>query len=79
MPPVTGGGGTGTSPGTGAGTVTKLNLNKATKTELMTLPGIADAKATSIISDRPYTDLDDAKARIKGVVWGTLEALVKVE
>lgn len=42
---------------------TKLNLNSASKTELMDLPSIGIKKAETIISNRPYKDLDELKEK----------------
>ena len=48
----------------------KLNINKATKDELMMLPGIGEARAEAIIKARkkkPFADLKDVVERKIGV------------
>jgi len=37
----------------------KININKATQSELTTLPGIGNAYALRIIEHRPYSSVDD--------------------
>ncbi len=40
-----------------------LNLNTATRQELVGLPGITDAKANKILAGRPYDEPNDLVAR----------------
>ena len=42
-----------------------VNLNKASLTELDTLKGIGEARAKTIIDNRPYISLEDFKAKTK--------------
>ncbi|OGD72399.1 hypothetical protein A2703_00255 [Candidatus Collierbacteria bacterium RIFCSPHIGHO2_01_FULL_50_25] len=46
-----------TAPGSSA--ITKINVNSASATQLMTLPGIGEARAADIIKNRPYIKGDD--------------------
>jgi DNA uptake protein ComE-like DNA-binding protein len=56
-----------------------VDLNKATKAELMELPGIADAYAKKIIAGRPYKSVDDlSKAGIPAATVTKISALVTV-
>ncbi len=48
----------------------KVNLNKATKEQLETLPEIGPVKAQAIIDGRPYKKIDDVM-KIKGIKEGT--------
>ncbi len=51
-----------TNPSTGQATETKVALNSATKEELMTISGIGESKAISIIEYReksPFTKIED--------------------
>jgi DNA uptake protein ComE-like DNA-binding protein len=41
----------------------QLDLNSASKTELMKLPGIGDATADAIIKNRPYTNKTQIKTK----------------
>ena len=43
----------------GLGKNTTVNINSATKDELMKLPGITDARADRIIAARPYDSPDE--------------------
>lgn len=56
----------------------KINLNKATASELTTLPGIGDSTAQKIVSDRtangPYRKVDDI-TRVSGIGEKKLEAI----
>ena len=40
-----------------------LNLNTATKDQLLTLPGITDTEADRIIAERPYHETDELVSR----------------
>lgn len=43
----------------GAKTQTKVNVNTATQAELEALPGVGPVTASKIISDRPYSGVED--------------------
>ncbi|MDP3758708.1 MAG: ComEA family DNA-binding protein [Candidatus Daviesbacteria bacterium] len=43
----------------GAGVDAKVNINTASQAELEALDGIASSRASNIISDRPYSSVDD--------------------
>lgn len=53
---------------------TKLDINKATKDELMALPGIDEAKADAIIAARPFAGSYDL-LRVPGVGPATLKEI----
>ncbi len=58
---------------------TLVDLNKATKAELMELPGIAEINAKKIIAGRPYKSVDDlSKAGIPAATVTKISALVTV-
>lgn len=64
---------------------TRVNINSAVKEQLMTLPGIGEAKANLIISDREnngkFVNIEDIK-RIEGIKDGVflkIKDLIKVE
>ena len=61
-----------------AGTLTaaakKINVNTATKAELMTLPGIGEVLAEHIIAGRPYAKVEDL-LQVKGIGSKTLEKI----
>jgi competence protein ComEA len=40
-----------------------ININKASREELLTLPGITDREADRIIADRPFNDAHDIVTR----------------
>lgn len=40
-----------------------ININKASRDELLTLPGITDREADRIVADRPFEDAHDLVAR----------------
>ncbi|MEW5692591.1 MAG: ComEA family DNA-binding protein [Candidatus Hydrogenedentota bacterium] len=52
----------------------KVNINKASKSELMTIKGIGETTAERIIEGRPYKTIDDLK-KVKGIGEKKFEAL----
>jgi DNA uptake protein ComE-like DNA-binding protein len=57
-----------------------VDLNKATATELESLPGVGAANAKKIIAARPYKTVDDlSKARISSATIARLKSLVTVD
>ncbi|MFJ5715439.1 helix-hairpin-helix domain-containing protein [Neobacillus sp. NPDC093127] len=76
--PVTSGGAPMTSSGGAGKTQGKININKATESELQTLPGIGPAKAAAIIEYRntsgPFKAVEDIK-NISGIGDKTFEKL----
>jgi competence protein ComEA len=51
-------------------------LNKASKDDLISIKGIGDKKAKSIIKDRPYKSFDDL-LKVKGVGPALVENIKK--
>lgn len=47
----------------GASTQAKININRATQTQLESLPGIASVRASNIISGRPYQNIEELVSR----------------
>ncbi|MER3483426.1 MAG: DNA-binding protein [Meiothermus sp.] len=47
--------------------VAAVNVNTATKEQLMTIPGINDKLATQITSKRPFKNEADLVKRVKGI------------
>jgi DNA uptake protein ComE-like DNA-binding protein len=47
----------------GLGSKSSVDLNKATKADLSSLPGITDAKADRIIAERPYASAHQLVSR----------------
>ena len=58
-----------------AAKVKLVDINSASKKELMTLPGISDAEADKIIAGRPY--LSKAKLVTKNIISGAAYANLK--
>ena len=57
----------------------KIDLNTATKEELMTLPGIGEKRAEDIIADREATGpfrIPEDLTRVSGIGEGILEGLI---
>ena len=50
-----------------------IDINTATKDQLMQLPGVGPKKSEKIISNRPYKSVDDLKGKGIGVGEKTLE------
>jgi DNA uptake protein ComE-like DNA-binding protein len=60
--------------------VPELDLNRATVTELKTLPNVTDAEARSIIANRPYAEVTDlTRAGIPGESIARITRLATVE
>jgi len=51
----------------------KIDINTASKEDLMKLPGVGEVRAEKIISNRPYASLEDLKAKKIGFGDKTLE------
>lgn len=51
-----------------------VNINTATKRELISVPGIGASRAAQIIAGRPYETVDDLE-KIAGIGGKTLESL----
>ena len=70
---------------TESGTDKRININLATKEELMTLPGIGEAKAQSIIAYRKenhgFQSIDDIQqiAGIKEAIYSKVKDLITVD
>ena len=45
----------------------KIDINTASATELMKLPGVGEARSEKIISNRPYSSVEDLKTKKIGV------------
>jgi competence protein ComEA len=52
-----------------------IDINRASKKELMTLPGIGDAYADRIIKGRPYKGKDDITSDKVGVPQATYDKI----
>ncbi len=51
-----------------------VNINTASKEELMSLKGVGSAKADAIIAARPFNEIDDIK-KVKGIGTGIFEGI----
>ena len=51
-----------------------VNINTASKEELMSLKGIGSATADAIIAARPFNEIDDIK-KVKGIGAGIFEGI----
>lgn len=51
-----------------------ININTASKEELMSLKGIGATKAEAIIAARPFNEIDDIK-KVKGIGAGIFEGI----
>jgi competence protein ComEA len=58
-----------------ASTAKLIDINRASKKELMTLPGIGDAYADKIIKGRPYKGKDDITSDKVGVPQATYDKI----
>jgi competence protein ComEA len=47
----------------GLGREKTININKASREDLLTLPGLTDRQADRIVADRPFTNAHDLVAR----------------
>lgn len=53
----------------------KIDINTASAADLMKLPGIGEKKSEKIISNRPYSSVEDLKGKGIGIGEKTLEKL----
>jgi competence ComEA-like helix-hairpin-helix protein len=53
----------------------KIDINTASAAELMKLPGIGEKRSEKIISNRPYSSVEDLKGKGIGIGDKTLEKL----
>lgn len=59
--------------------IAPVNINKATATQLETLPNVGPKIAADIIKNRPYKDGKELQAKVKGIgpkTWAKIEKYV---
>lgn len=66
--------------GEGQEGVSGISINSASEKELQTLPGIGQARATSIIENRPYGSLDElvTKGAVGEAILNNIRALIRL-